>query len=190
MWGIFWKKLRVFWSSDDVKWLGRFALLPLLSLSRLSVGHMQSMTITTKVEEFRSWAVYSIKHYVMKFVSYLRQAVVFPGNSGFVQCKKTQSFVLKWTFLLLLLNNLLTFESQKQAKIIGTVWWYEMGAFWLNHFVTIIRFSSNHEMLKAQINVRVIIKATGQNAPIILHHHLSSLIVFVWSRCNESYCYL
>jgi hypothetical protein len=37
--------------------------------------------------------------------------------------------------------------------------------------VTIIGFSSNHEMLKAQINVRVIIKATGQKAPIILHHH-------------------
>ena len=44
---------------------------------------MQSMTITTKVEELRSWTVYSIKHYVMKFVSYLRQAVVFSGNSGF-----------------------------------------------------------------------------------------------------------
>ena len=49
-----------------------------------AAGHMQSVTINTKVEEFRSWAVYSIKHYVIKFVSNLRQAGCCLRELGFL----------------------------------------------------------------------------------------------------------
>jgi hypothetical protein len=46
---------------------------------------VQSVPITTKVVSSNAvhGKVYSIKHYVIKFVSDLRQEVVFSGYSGF-----------------------------------------------------------------------------------------------------------